>query len=139
MRTVLCVFALVALVATSPAQDKKVEKKTDKDHLQGEWAVVSMELAGKKADDVTGLKLVVKGDDWTPPRGNLELTYKLDTTKSPKWLTLTGPGGGEWPGIYKIEGDTFTFCRPVVAGGERPTEFKAGPDVFLLVCKRAGK
>jgi uncharacterized protein (TIGR03067 family) len=119
--------------------EKKDDKKSDTEQLQGEWTVVSVELSGKQRDNTTNLKLVVKGDDWTPPAGGRKLTFKLDTTKSPKWLTLSGQGGNEWPGIYKIEGDTFTFCRSVGPGGERPTEFKGGPGVFLMVCNRSGK
>jgi uncharacterized protein (TIGR03067 family) len=119
------------------------DKKDDKDQLQGEWVVVSIENAGNKSRNVEGRKLVVKGDEWTAPVGvMLKLKFKIDATKNPKQLDLTSDqGGGEqaWPGIYKIEGDTLTFCRPMRPGGERPTEFKGGPGVFLMVCKRAGK
>lgn len=41
-------------------------------------------------------------------------TIKLEATKSPKWLTITYEKAGkryEMQAIYKIEGDTFIFCR----------------------------
>jgi uncharacterized protein (TIGR03067 family) len=115
-------------------------KKDDKDRLQGEWVVVSAELDGKETKGLQGRKLVVKGDAWTAPTGT-EFKFKIDAAKSPKRLDLTADlGGGEqtWPGIYKIEGDTLTFCRSQGPGGERPTEMKAGPGVALMVFKRAG-
>lgn len=123
--------------------DKKDEKKDDKDRLQGEWVVTSIELNGKEGKGGKDRKLVVKGDEWTPPTGGkLKFKFKLDTAKNPKQLDLTADVNGTeqtWPGIYKFDGDTFTFCRPSSLGGERPTEFKGGEGIYLLVCKRAEK
>jgi uncharacterized protein (TIGR03067 family) len=98
-----------------------------------------MELSGK-AMEAEGT-LVIKGSDWTAPSG-LQLTFKIDSTKNPKHLDLTPTKKGAtsgWQGIYKIEGDKLTFCRPQATGGERPTEFKGGDGIFLMECKRAGK
>jgi len=50
-------------------------------------------------------------------------TIKLDASKAPKWIDLTR----FTPGIYKLEGDSLTICRPN-SGTERPKEFKAGKD-----------
>lgn len=119
------------------------DKKSDKDLLQGEWVVVSAEIAGRKAERLEGKKLVVKGDDWTPPTGGkIKMKFKLDDAKTPKHLDLVGDVDGNertWPGIYKIEGNTFTFCRSAGPGGERPTEFKSGDGASLMVFKRAEK
>jgi uncharacterized protein (TIGR03067 family) len=118
------------------------DKKDDKDQLQGEWVVVSAERSGTKLDPM-GRKLVVKGDEWAPPGSQkLKFKFKLDAAENPKQLDLVADQGGieqTWPGIYKIEGDTFTFCRSGRPGGERPTEFKGGTGVFLMICKRAEK
>lgn len=112
-------------------QDNQKKKKDDKDLLQGEWK-------GEK-----GGTLVVKGDEWTQrglPKG---FKFKIDATKDPKQIDLTGNVvvGREstLAGIYKIEGDTLTFCRATRAGAERPTEFKDGAGVVLQVFKRAEK
>jgi uncharacterized protein (TIGR03067 family) len=123
--------------------DKKDEKKDDKDLLQGEWVVVSTELNGVEVGRGKERKLAVKGDEWTAPSNNGVFKFKIDATKNPKQLDLirTSPTGTEntWHGIFKIEGDTLTFCRSHGAGGERPKEFKAAEGNFLMICTRAAK
>jgi uncharacterized protein (TIGR03067 family) len=120
--------------------DTKDGKKDDKDQFQGEWVVVSAEVSGKESAGIKDKKLVLKGDEWTPPsRGRLKFKFKLDAAKDPKQLDLMADVGGKeqtWSGIYKLDGDTFTFCRSAGPGGERPKEFKGGAGVFLMVCKR---
>jgi uncharacterized protein (TIGR03067 family) len=116
------------------------DKKDDKDLLQGQWVIVSANLRGKEADRLKGGKLVVKGDEWilTGPAQEPKVKFKLDASTNPKQLDLTR-GELTRPGIYKIDGDTLTFCRSLVEGGDRPTEFKGGPGVALMVYKRAEK
>src|SRR5262245_55230815 len=102
------VAASVVLLAIGfcAAEDKKDDKKDDKDQLQGEWVVVSAEIGGKVAEGLVDKKLMVKGDEWTPPSGgDLKFKFKLDATKSPKQLDLMAELGGNaqtWRGIYKI-------------------------------------
>jgi uncharacterized protein (TIGR03067 family) len=124
----------------SPTGEEAVRRELDK--LQGGWVIISVEANGAKPEAFKDLQLVVKGNEWTPPRTQLKLTFKIDATKSPKQLDLKSAMVGKestWPGIYKFEGDIFVFCRSAGPGGDRPTDFKAGPGVFLMVCKRAGK
>jgi uncharacterized protein (TIGR03067 family) len=137
-RYVVMVSAILVLASGLSAGG---DEKAELDKLQGEWMVVSVETSGQKQDEnqYKGLKVVVKGTEWTPPRGKLMFTFTIDPTKKPKQLDLEVKGGSTWQGIYKIEGDTLTFCRSHAAGGERPKEFKGGEGVFLMVCKRAGK
>src|SRR3954452_25250208 len=104
-------------------------KLDDEAALQGEWEVISQHPA------LLGLKLIVKGNTWTPPSSKMKFTFHLNATKSPKEFDLISETGGVWHGIYKIEGATFTFCRSMGADAERPTEFD-GTAAFLLVCKR---
>jgi uncharacterized protein (TIGR03067 family) len=140
MITRYMVTSVVLLVGGLCAGD---DKKDDKDQLQGEWVIVSAERSGTKFENLMGKKLVVKGDEWTPPGGQkLKFKFKLDAAKNPKQLDLMADEGGieqTWPGIYTIEGDTVTFCRSGRPGGDRPTEFKGGMGVFLMICKRAEK
>ena len=117
------------------------DKQNDKDQLQGEWVVTSAEVAGKKSDGLKDKKLVLKGDKWTPPSGGT-LKFKIDAAKNPKQVDLMTDAGGDeqtWPGIYKIDGDTLTFCRSAGPGGKRPTEFRSGPEATLMVFKRGGE
>ena len=124
---------------------KQPNKKNDTIQLQGEWAVTSMEIDGELQKDFQGRKLVVKGDVWNEggkrPLVGDEHKYKMarDAAKTPKQLDLTINLGGNDEtrrGIYKIEGETMTFCYST---GERPTEFKSGSDAVLVVYKRTGK
>ncbi len=120
------------------------EGKKDLDQLQGTWVRSSVVRNGKEvpADELKGMKLTLKGDKYTLDEGKEKRTgtFKLDATKNPKTLDIisdAGPNKGKTlKGIYKIEGDTFTYC---VAGPDkdRPTEFaskEGGPT--LLVNKR---
>jgi uncharacterized protein (TIGR03067 family) len=130
-------FSVVFLIAGGePTKD--AEKESEK--LQGEWKVVSMDLLGKEldADTIKKLKpLVVKGNKWTAPTGE-KLSFKVDPTKKPKELDVVF-NERTFRGIYKLEGDTLTFCRPASASAERPKEFKPGDKVALFVYKRSGK
>jgi uncharacterized protein (TIGR03067 family) len=121
------------------------EKKTDKEKLQGEWTLVKAIMGGKEldADKIKEAKpLVIKGDQWRPPFKGPKLTFTIDPSKTPKHLDLRPEGAGDqfiYKGIYKLEGDTLTFCRGSGPAIERPKEFKGGEAVGLLVFKRAGK
>jgi uncharacterized protein (TIGR03067 family) len=138
-RAILPFSALLLIGAGDPTPEAKKELEK----LQGEWKVVSMEIKGKKSEGeaLKGLQpLVVKGSEWFAPLGGVKSTFKIDPTKSPKELDLQRELKGKevtFRGIYKIEGDTLTFCRALAPTGERPTEFKAGEEVVLLQFKRS--
>ena|SRR5579872_900563 len=120
---------------------------TDLELLQGEWAMISLEIKGVKSPEetLTQHKLKIEGDKWsvtTGAKSGMKAVIKIDEATSPRTLDLNyqvGQGEVLSLGIYKIEGDTFTFCR---TGGykERPTEFKTTPDAYILaVWKRVTK
>lgn len=126
--------------------DDKKDKKDEKDKLQGEWAMISLDTPAKKLDDdaIKKSKLVVKDKEWITTLNGTEVkfTFKSDPSKDPKELDLISDRSGKemtWPGIYKIDGDTLTFCRASGPDAERPKEFKAGDKVVLIVYKRAAK
>jgi uncharacterized protein (TIGR03067 family) len=136
---------MVSMIVLACGVSAGGDQQDDKSKLQGEWKLISMEASGKKKSDdaLKDSKVVIKDDGWLSP-GGIQFTFKIDPTKDPKHLDLSGsPGGGgldmTWPGIYKIEGETLTFCRSLGAPGQRPSEFKAGEGIVLMVLKRAGK
>jgi uncharacterized protein (TIGR03067 family) len=112
---------------------------TDLELLQGEWAMISLEIKGVKSSEetLTQYRLTIEGDNWsiaTDAKSSMKAAIKIDETTSPGTLDLiikVGQGEMLSLGIYKFEGDTFTFCR---TGGyrDRPKEFKTTPDAYIL-------
>ncbi len=121
------------------------DDKGDLDKLQGTWVRASIERDGKPspADELKNSRLTLKGDKYTLDDGKEKRTgtFKLDATKTPKTLDIisdAGPNKGKTlKAIYKIEGDTFTYCV-APPDKDRPTEFsgKEGTGHTLLVNKR---
>ena len=133
---------LMALLATGVSgQDAKKEL----DQLQGEWTMHSREVNGKPSAN-TNWKLTIKGDQWTVTRPDgdnaaVQATIKLDPSKNSKEIDLTSKGDRSMRGIYRLEGDTLTFCRPGPSqNAERPKEFKTtdSPNE-IIVWKRTQK
>jgi len=129
-------FFLVALIVTVVSgQDAKKEL----DQLQGEWTMFSREMNGKPSPN-TRWKLTIKGDEWKVTRPDsdeaaVQATIKLDPSKQPKTVDLD-----TWPGIYKLEGDTLTFCRPSQStNADRPKEFNSVSPNEIIIWKRAKK
>ena len=82
-------FTSSALAADEPAGDLKA--------LQGTWNIRAATLAARDhIDDFAGMKLVVKGTDYTItlPGNDDKGTIKLDEAKSPKHIDLTTQKGG---------------------------------------------
>lgn len=139
--------AETAAVATSqpavPATDADSE---DRKQLQGTWIATSAVNTGKEAPKEAvkqaRITLTISGDRFSlkTSRGGNEAikgTLKIDAKSKPRtmdWIsTRVVPDGaaddvgrplGDLPGIYRLEGDTLTFCY----GRERPEEFTSKPD-----------
>ena len=106
---------------------------------------MSVEIDGELQKDVEGKKLVITGDVWNEggkrPLVGDEHQYRmiLNAAKTPKQLDLTINLGGKDEtrrGIYKIEGESLTFCY---SSSERPKDFKSDTDVVLAIYKRTEK
>ncbi len=135
----VCLLLAVGLLI---AADKK-DTKPDKDKIQGSWTMVSGEAGGRPAPDEyrKNFKMTFNGDKITVKFSNdktKEGTYKLDSSKTPKELTVT-PSDGEKPlfGIYDLDGDNLKLCMSQPGGG-RPREFasKEGTPTMLFILRR---
>jgi uncharacterized protein (TIGR03067 family) len=125
------------------------DDKRDSELLQGTWTMASLEANGEKVEGeaVETAKLVVKDDQYTATFGDQTITskIKMDSSKNPKAIDFTYSDGDQKgqtiKGIYKLEGDTFTMCRPLLPEGDRPAEFKTEADSnrLLVVWKRRAK
>lgn len=123
MRYVPLVLAAGSLVA---ADDPRDELK----RLEGNYTMVSSEELGKKLPEETvkTATLKIEGDKHTAKVGPITIvgTHIVNPAKKPAEITASdteGPFKGKTRlGIYKLEGDRFTFCF-ALPGNDRPKEF----------------
>jgi uncharacterized protein (TIGR03067 family) len=116
---------------------------TDKDKFQGEWKVVSVKVDGQDGADKLPIKAVTFDGDKVKLGTGGDGKFKLDPAKDPKHLDLHITDGlhpGEFPGVYKLDGDELTF-HVAHPGGKRPTDFecKEGDKTILIVLERVKK
>jgi len=140
MRTTLLALVALALVAAAPRDDKN--GKSDQDLIQGTWKVVEGERNGEKPPQefLDNFKITFKGDKAIPEGGGGgEASFKLDTGKKPRQITVTrAEGNRTMKGIYQLDGDTLKICFGGEGNDNYPTEFtgKAGSNNMLMVFKR---
>jgi len=138
----LAVVAVGLFVTAGAADSDAVKQELKK--FEGTWAVVSTAKGGKKAElgKSDSLRIILKGTTYKLQfNGKVvdEGTFKVDPTKTPKWLDIT-PAKGQGKtirGVYELKDDTYTVCT---AGydEERPTALKSEPgnNNFLQTAKR---
>ena len=136
------------MVFLSLAAIVRGDEKEDMKAMEGEWTMSAAELGGKPFPDEIAktIKLVLKGDTYRATVGEQvdKGTVKLDASKKPKAIDITGtegPNQGKtFPAIYELSKDTLKVCYNL-GGAERPTEFKSkdGTQIFLVTYKRAKK
>jgi uncharacterized protein (TIGR03067 family) len=146
-RTFLLALGATLLLAAAPRGEQAGQAQSNADRLQGTWQLAAVEvnqkpisLASLKEGDtpVVG-RLVIKSESYSFRLGKtrLELTYKLRPGEKPNAIDLTvtdGPQKGQtYYGIYRLRGDTYTICRPVEPGKERPTAFATTPNSGLMM------
>jgi uncharacterized protein (TIGR03067 family) len=113
-RVPVILVAGLLLAADSPEDAVKKEKE----RLVGTWKVVSVEANGRKvpADAIKDFQFIFTADSLTRKKGGKAESgagYKLDPSKSPKWIDMTGTTDGKEqsvPAVYKLDGDTLTLC-----------------------------
>jgi uncharacterized protein (TIGR03067 family) len=127
-------------------KDKKAEDK-DKQKLQSEWSLVSLEEDGHSEqvteDSEDFHKLKVERDKWYVESNKYSGTFAVDSSKKPKTLDLTYKGG-EFDGtvvkcFYELYGDTLKICGGNPVYPERPAEFKSRHEVKVWTYKRLKK
>jgi uncharacterized protein (TIGR03067 family) len=132
-------LGLIVAAGLVVAADKDDANKKALEQLQGEWKLTSAIRDGKEAPakEIENAVLTVKGDTFTMAKS---AKGKIDATKKPAEIDITPKEGSSTKGIYKLEGDTLTFCfaKP---GNARPKEFasKEGGETILMVFKKSKK
>ncbi len=135
--------ALCLLALTSQAAD---DKKSDKENLQGTWAMVAIAVEGKTIDIpkehqalliINGDKLTMKDPD---KKKDEEGSFKIDEKK--KHIDLTNPSDKDpkiletTQAIYSLDGDTLKLGLPDKgAKGDRPKGFD-DKEIGFMVLKR---
>jgi RNA polymerase sigma factor (sigma-70 family) len=114
--------------------------KDDKELIQGLWNLADFE-GGKEAippDFKEKFKLLFdNGKLFGLEGGSIgQGTYAIDPSKKPRTLDLKVRDEQGVKAIYTLDGDTLKICAPARPDSERPTEFKSGDDVVVLIMKR---
>jgi uncharacterized protein (TIGR03067 family) len=129
---------MLALSLGAPLDEKP---KDDQKALQGAWVVVAAELDGKEFKEALKAVMTLKDDKLTVKLANgqtTEGTFKFDASAKPKTIDLI-PNDDKKPKalcIYQLDGDKLKLCMIDKPGVDRPTEFKSGPNTYLLEFKR---
>ena len=110
---------LVLAAGLLPAADPKADEllKKEMERLQGSWTAQMLLVNGGKPEGDPTIRLTIKGDaltfklnDQVVVAGTAKLEPGLDPKLFDLAITQGEPKGQTWEGIYKLDGDTFTFC-----------------------------
>jgi uncharacterized protein (TIGR03067 family) len=152
-------YAIVAVAcvlgsATVALREPPTEAEREREKLVGTWEVISVEANGQKfpAEATRDFRYIFTADTATRKKGEKAESgagYRLDPSRSPKWIDMTGKKDGKdhaIPGLYSLEGDTLKLCfrtdykkdgKPTDAP-LRPTRLDggAGSEQVLMILKR---
>jgi uncharacterized protein (TIGR03067 family) len=146
VKTVCLALALVAgfLALNRPNRDR-VDPERQK--FIGTWRVVSCEFNGQTQDVTNAKAVVISGEVfgylalyWFDGADDTGASYRIDSSKTPKWLDLTNLGGeskgATIRGIYSLKGDKLKLCFS--SNGPRPLSVDGGKETnqCLLVLER---
>jgi uncharacterized protein (TIGR03067 family) len=133
MRSTLFVRLFAVFLAAFEPTEADASKK-DLVKLQGDWAIVSYVIDGKKLsdDEAQSLFRTFKKDECTVYLFDKPLAkgkIRIDANKKPKTIDICPAESPDKPrlGIYEIEGDTLKICM-ASPGKERPKEFSSKKD-----------
>jgi uncharacterized protein (TIGR03067 family) len=138
--TFLCI---VAMASTAWCADPKAPAKDAE--LNGRWILTSGETSGEKMPEEVrkSIQLVLVNGKYTAKVGDQtdQGTYKLDQSKTPHTLTLTGisgPNKGKTMlAIFELNKGTLKICYDM-SGKAFPEKFESKPDTrsFLATYER---
>jgi uncharacterized protein (TIGR03067 family) len=116
--------------------------------LEGNWTVVAGQENGQAlpAERIKGTRVAITAITITVESGKTRrvMTYKMDSTKSPKTIDMIETEGPEKDksalGIFALEGDTLQLAYGL-PGRERPKDFttKADSGQLSFVMKRVNR
>ncbi|TWU27961.1 TIGR03067 domain-containing protein [Novipirellula artificiosorum] len=129
---------------SSPALRKRSNPK-EIEKLLGTWEYVSATYEGQPKDvEKKNETITLTKDSWTLRRNGKFIsssTWEVDSTRSPKWLTVFTQGGkvnflGRW--VYKFDGEQLVLCQSSWMDERRPKEFisQKGDKQYLVVLRR---
>jgi uncharacterized protein (TIGR03067 family) len=126
MRSLALLLAATVCLAFAPAPFPKPDRREtgadDLTRLQGTWVRMLHNGQAQPGNDV----VVVRGDVWRYNTPNDSWVMKFDTSKKPKHIDLirVGEKANYFRGIYRLEGDTFTYSlRHYGSEQQRPMDY----------------
>jgi uncharacterized protein (TIGR03067 family) len=144
IRKILCVAAVVALVAGGVSLGGDTKVAGDLKKIQGAWKFTA-HAAGDKAappEELAKMKITFTGDKFTVTVDDKVVqagTHKVDASKKPAQVdsdVAEGEGkGSTMLGIYELKGNTLRVCFDP-AGKARPTSFTAKEGQFSATLER---
>jgi uncharacterized protein (TIGR03067 family) len=145
---------IVGVVVTSLGFTKPTETG-DRKSIQGDWQFVALNLNGDDGskESLEKMRLKITFSEWilVVEGQEVPISYQLDDSKKPKQLSLIFDESIK-PAIYELNGDTLKICwyekrnrkkdkegKDIDPGraARRPTEFKTGPGIMVMILKRA--
>jgi len=140
----LCSIGLFVFAAQALADDK-----ADKEKIQGEWSLVSLEENGENQKVEEGgdkhIKLKIEGEKFhvTIGSNDHDATFTVDSAKKPKTIDVTLKGGDQdgttMKGFYELDGDNLKICIGSPQAPDRPADFKSKDEAKVFTFKRAKK
>ncbi|HEX4610588.1 MAG TPA: TIGR03067 domain-containing protein [Urbifossiella sp.] len=137
---VAAVFCIAVVTTAASGRADPPKDDADREKLQGVWKIVASVGEADKITPEAGGKMIVSGDQLSLAIGDRKESfgYKLNSTKTPKWLDLVADKTTVVPCIYELDGDALRIRFPK-GGKERATEFEPKKDssnVRLLSLRR---
>jgi uncharacterized protein (TIGR03067 family) len=135
MRAILMFAVLAVAVPDRPGPVPKNETSLQEQML-GDWQLEKLLLGNMDTPDIPQKPMLVfvRGEIHVHENGQRKMqedtAYILDETKKPVAIDIIPKRHGEkkLEGIVKIEGDLLTLCMEIDGAGNRPTEFRSGPN-----------